>query len=251
MKPFTCIILLLVLSQCTTTRKLNKDIINKLEEKLARFLTHDNDVVHMKILFDNKPEQIDRPEASKARRLTVRSPLDDFSSKYLNLVRRTKKDQPKQKRNYISVYKFKNSAEKTLRPDRKLSKARNVFKRSNKRRLDDIADNSFKARIEEMANSFDITSTSDALMAGAGTAALLYGVHSKHSNTKKRTKVTMAIQQSYLYKKSYNEQLGIEVKSLKLLADGIDELNRKTTSTQEIIGNNIDNKIMFGGSEDI
>lgn len=237
MKLVVFSLLLLLLTQHTDAHRGGTRVINKLERNFAKLMLDPNDVAHMKISFD-------KPLAPQ-RGLKIRSPLDQLTRAFMKKVRQSKPIPKRTRARNVQVFKFKHPVSRLLKASKRRSKARKQTKKSYKRKLNDSGQsNWFKGSIKNAAKALDIRSTTDALLAGAGTAALIYGVHAKHKTIRHRDQATLTLQRVYLFKKSYGEQLGIEVKSLGQLAEGLEDCNRKIGTTGEAIANSIDNTMM-------
>ena len=247
MKPILLtIIFLFTFQRLQTSYSTNKEA-RRLERKLSKFLTNPNDVVQMKISFNNPDEEKFEQVMGKPRRLqTIKSTKGSHKHTDTDNMNTNRKN--RYNTNKYAIYRFKDAKLMPSQFERNLSQSKRYHKNSLKRKLEsesDLQPNPLSQSINKTAKALGIHTTTDAIMAGAGTAALLYGINHKQASKKQTNKSTLNLQKSYLFKKSYNNQLGVLIKDLRLLVDKLENVQRKTVATQEAIVGNIDNRIMF------
>lgn len=247
MKLVSFFVLLLALGEQITARKITKELINELERKMSKFLTHPNDVVHMKVLFDERQNSQNNDHALTNLNSINRVARRLSAQRRLKSAQNRNSDWNKELERNVSMYNFKTGkrvANKWANPRRrstKLTKRRHL--------IDDKFPQNARSGLGELGKQLGINTGTDAVLAGAGTAAMFYGSQ-KHKENKKEIKAALELlQQRYLDKKAFKEQLKTEVHGLKELAHEMEEINAKTNTTMDEIAASFDNRMMFGDTD--
>ena len=212
---------------------------------MSKFLTQKNDIVHTKISFDESPSEKPLNGSFEERKLANRR-LKGWNKQIKSRSVDKKRDNSKKQHNY-AAYNFVTGKRLIPSVGRKLKQNKEV-KRGLQNQFAQAANNpaALRGDIKRLASSLGIDDTTDAILAGAGTAAAIYGLNTNRVNSKKYKKAIEALQERYVDRKAYNQQLGEELGNWRELAEAIADASKRTSATEETIVSDFSKQIMYG-----
>lgn len=214
---------------------------DKMRRKIEKLLTDPDDVVHMKVSFDDLK--------SNPRKLAVWSSPRHLAPNTLKSSH-SKMNRAQTQRPYTGVYKFDTDPASRAKAVQAVKRTRNL-NNNRKRKLykDTLAKGSkwLDESLGKVAQSLSIKPGQDSVVAGIGTGALLYGLAHNRSASKKQKAEINEVKQAYILKRAYKNQLGIEINNLTLLIEELDLCERKAVSTQTSIVDTLDQRLAIDG----
>ena len=255
------ITILFILSVRTRSDLLYEDNLeDNLDRGLTKLLDNDDKSISLKLGSRNTSHNIKARNLAKIKFKKLKKRYNKLKKRYARLLILYKLKGYLAKETPLELNKKIDYSNLPKKHARRLVKLKRMAKKHQREMKDHIENHHYyeesdltpsdndswlNSAVKRTAGALGIHNNMDALVAGAGTGALAYGVHHKNKMTNQKRQKALYIQKIYVLKESVAKMLTREIKSLGTLIDVIDEANRKVTQTGDNICANIDNKILY------